>query len=99
MVHGNNNCLPDHQFLLQEQIKKIFTDLFYQHNNNKKKYRFFGIPLFSLTTYENKKVLKTLGIKFTYNKTATKNINNENNHNDEKTDLIKQYASKFNKNN
>lgn len=41
-------------------IKKLF----YKEKNSKKKFRFFGIPIFSLNQKGNKKVFKILGIKF-----------------------------------
>ncbi len=45
-------------------FKKLLHCLFYKNNNNKKKFRLFGIPLFSLKRKTGKKVIKILGIKF-----------------------------------
>lgn len=59
-------------FLLS--LGKLIRNLFYVHSNNTKKYRFFGLPLFSVKKKDNKRVLKILGVKFSY----TKKKNNSN---------------------
>lgn len=49
-------------------LSSFFKSLFYSRNETKKKYRFFGIPLFSIKKNNNKRTIKFLGIKFTYKK-------------------------------
>lgn len=49
-------------------VTGFIKSLFYKCKGNKKKYRFFGIPLFYTRKEQNKKVISVLGIKIKYNK-------------------------------
>lgn len=51
---------------ISARCKRLLKKLFYKNKNNKKKFRLFGIPLFSLKKQPGKKVFKILGIKFSF---------------------------------
>ena len=51
---------------ISARCKRLLKKLFYKNKNNKKKFRLFGIPLFSLKKQPGKKVFKILGLKFSF---------------------------------
>ena len=51
---------------ISASCKRLLKKLFYKNKNNKKKFRLFGIPLFSLKKQPGKKVFKILGLKFSF---------------------------------
>ncbi|MBQ8630226.1 MAG: FkbM family methyltransferase [Alphaproteobacteria bacterium] len=57
---------------ISARCKRLLKKLFYKNKNNKKKFRLFGIPLFSLKKQPGKKVFKILGLKFSFKEKVDK---------------------------
>lgn len=57
---------------ISARCKRLLKKLFYKNKNNKKKFRLFGIPLFSLKKQTGKKVFKILGLKFSFKEKVDK---------------------------
>ena len=47
----------------KHKIKSLFASLFYKKKENTKKYRFWGMPLFSIKNKNNRRIIRFLGIK------------------------------------
>ena len=69
-LYGQNHNSKQKELKCTWLVSKIIK-LFYECEENKVKYRFCGIPLFSIKNNNDKQVVKILGVKFSYKKIGT----------------------------